>query len=38
VSRNIVEQHGGTIRAENLSDTRGVAFRVRLPLESLATS
>jgi PAS domain S-box-containing protein len=37
VSRNIVEQHGGTIRAENLSDTRGVAFRVRLPLESLAT-
>ncbi len=32
VSHNIVQQHGGTLRVENLEGDRGVAFTLTLPL------
>ena len=33
VSHSIVQQHGGTLTAENLGAERGVRFVIRLPLE-----
>jgi two-component system sporulation sensor kinase A len=36
ISYRIVEQHGGTIRVENLGDDRGVVFTVTLPIAHLA--
>ncbi|MBN2145919.1 MAG: PAS domain S-box protein [Anaerolineales bacterium] len=32
VTQGIIEQHGGTIEAENLPDNAGVCFRICLPL------
>lgn len=32
VSHNIIQQHGGTLRVENLEGNRGVAFTLTLPL------
>ncbi|MCX7706731.1 MAG: ATP-binding protein, partial [Anaerolineae bacterium] len=32
VSHNIIQQHGGTLRVENLEGDRGVAFTLTLPL------
>lgn len=35
ISYRIVEQHGGTIRVENLGDDRGVVFALTLPVAHL---
>lgn len=37
-SYNIIEQHGGTLFAENVAGGRGAMFRIRLPLAAQNTS